>query len=150
MADAWEAARSVLWYIYSNWRRPQLLEFTKPRKRRDPPSSGPSSSSLKRARTQSPSKSESAPASSSEHEIEVIADSSDVEVQELSENGELSILGELMTDEAPCPICGVKLEIAAIPGHIERGCPPPKAKAAPAKTTWKKLFSGAGGGKGKT
>ncbi|GMK54538.1 hypothetical protein CspeluHIS016_0111240 [Cutaneotrichosporon spelunceum] len=80
---------------------------------------------------------ESQPASAASEQVQVIADSSDSEAQELSEN-------------APCPICGVTLEIAAIPGHIERGCPQPKAKAAPAKTTWKKLFSGTGGGKGKT
>lgn len=65
--------------------------------------------------------------------------------------------GANAADEAPCPMCGVKLEIASIPGHIERGCPPPKAKArasaagpstsGSAKSTWKKLFSGAGAGK---
>ncbi|CAK9786714.1 hypothetical protein CC85DRAFT_129889 [Cutaneotrichosporon oleaginosum] len=126
MTDAWEAAR------------PQLLEFTKPRKRPAPSSGPPSVHSLKRARTQSPSKSESQPRSTSPSEGMEVMNSSDAEVDELSEN-----------DEAPCPICGVKLEISAIPGHIDRGCPPPKAKAAPAKTTWKKLFAGAGV-KGKT
>lgn len=43
-----------------------------------------------------------------------------------------------------------------IPLHIERGCPPPKGKAAKVTTSsgnqkadWKKVFASAGGGKTK-
>jgi hypothetical protein len=58
----------------------------------------------------------------------------------------------LIADLAPCPICSAKLAIAAIPMHIERGCPPPKAVKANGgnqKADWRKVFAGAGMGKGK-
>lgn len=57
-------------------------------------------------------------------------------------------------DEAPCPLCAARMPISAIGAHIDRGCPPPKAKTQPngtgnQKSDWRKVFAGAGAAKGK-
>ena len=57
-------------------------------------------------------------------------------------------------DEAPCPLCAARMPISAIGAHIDRGCPPPKAKAqlngtGNQKSDWRKVFSGAGSAKSK-
>lgn len=103
----------------SDFCRPQLLEFTKPARKRERDSGGASSSgATKRARhspskRQSPSKSgdssQSISASTSDQEVEVVADSSDVEeVQELSESGELACCKTQLTLQtrrhAPCVV----------------------------------------------
>jgi E3 ubiquitin-protein ligase RAD18 len=44
------------------------------------------------------------------------------------------------------------MPIAAIPVHIDKGCPPPKAKGIESgnqKSDWKKVFAGAGKSKEK-
>lgn len=88
-------------------------------------------------------------------DVELVAGGSDVDSnKELSDNGAVSRPSPTLTasDEAPCPICNARMPIAAISSHIDRGCPPPKAKAGSSgnqKQDWKKLFSGAGSSKAK-
>ncbi|OCF42558.1 DNA repair protein rad18 [Kwoniella heveanensis CBS 569] len=152
MVDAWEESR------------PTLIDLAQPpRKRPAPPETSHSKASLssgvKRARL-SPTGSANASGSASGSRSGSPTKSSranDVVVEETDEN-EDDVLELTENDEAPCPLCQATMPISSIPLHIEKGCPPPKAKPKSngvlgkgnQKADWKKVFSGQGlGGKTK-
>ncbi|WOO78901.1 Postreplication repair E3 ubiquitin-protein ligase rad18 [Vanrija pseudolonga] len=113
--------------------RPSLLELAQPKKR-VVHEAGPS----KRKRASSSPRRTASPDS----DVEVLGDD---DSQELTDK-----------DEQPCPLCAAVMATGDIPLHIDRGCPPPKGKAAKVtassgnqKADWKKVFASAGGGKTK-
>jgi E3 ubiquitin-protein ligase RAD18 len=121
------------------------------------------------SRSQSPTKSRRV----SEERIEVL-DSDDIEGEveeeiegaELNEDGVFTVYSVVhpfhslinCIDEGECPLCQASMPISKIPMHIEKGCPPPRAKTknedgveegGDQKSRWRKMFSGQSAGIGK-
>ncbi|WVR04084.1 DNA repair protein rad18 [Kwoniella sp. DSM 27419] len=142
MIDAWEESR------------PTLIDLAAPPQRKRPLhdiGSKPSSSVAKRPRLSPASGHASLGGSASgsrQASPTVSRRGSDVSHAEPEEEDEVQELTE--HDEAPCPLCAATMPISSIPLHIEKGCPPPKAKPngvlgkGNQKADWKKVFSGQG------
>ncbi|WWC59947.1 DNA repair protein rad18 [Kwoniella dejecticola CBS 10117] len=143
ITDAWEESRPIIHELAQPpivRKRPAPESSSKPSSSSNTKRLKPSSREASGSRSQSPTKSRTSNEDHVQLRQEELLDDEEEEddIQELTEN-----------DEAPCPICQATLPISSIPMHIEKGCPPPKAKMNGAKkgnqkADWRKVFSGQG------